>query len=91
MTFRILFRGNNIYLHEDGTNIETPIHCLVNYLKQFDVWSSYEKVPEEFYHAWKILILGSNEYDENAIRIIKYANTSFLEKESKIPLKDDKI
>ena len=70
---RIIFRGDDIYMRDDKTNNELKITDLVNYLKRFDVWNGYEKVPDEYYHVWKILVLGSSEFDSTACKRIEMA------------------
>ena len=77
--WRIIFRGDRIYLRDDIDNREILITDFVDYLKRFSIWPGYNRVPNEYYQAWKILVLGTSEYDDDAIRIIKYANDKFEE------------
>ena len=58
----ITFRGKTIQYHCDPCNTDFDITTLVEYLRQFDIWKGYEKVPDKMYSAWKILVLGSTEY-----------------------------
>ncbi|MFA5300566.1 MAG: hypothetical protein WC389_20455 [Lutibacter sp.] len=67
---RIIFRYKKIYMLNDALNKETDITKLVNYLKNFDRYS----VPQKYYQAWKILVLGTSEYDKNRCEIIEYAS-----------------
>jgi hypothetical protein len=58
----IAFRGATIQYHCHNCNTDVDITALVEYLRGFSIWKGYEKVPNNFYHAWKILVLGTDEY-----------------------------
>ena len=74
---RILFRVNNIYARDDTLNAEHRITQLVNYLKQFTIIGGVNQVPDKYYHAWKILVLGSSEYDKDAYQILRTASLAY--------------
>jgi hypothetical protein len=76
---RIRFRGNKTFMQSDSQlNTELDITDFVKYLAQFDIWSGYAEVPEPYYQSWKILILGSSEYDRHAFDIIKIAQEKWI-------------
>jgi hypothetical protein len=75
---RIIFRGNDTVMHDDKHNNDLTITGFVDYLRQFGIWQGYMKVPDTYYQAWKILILGTNEYDNHAFDIIKNAQENWL-------------
>jgi hypothetical protein len=74
---RILFRGKNIYTRDDTLNAEHRITQLVNYLKDFTMIGGVKSVPARYYHSWRILVLGSSEYDNQAYQILREASLNY--------------
>ena len=58
-------------------NKETELVILQNYLKQFN----RHNCPDRFYLAWKILILGTNEYYDREKQIIDDSLAGYFKKE----------
>ena len=70
---RILFRGDRILAHDDVLNAaEVDITRLVRVVSQYDLLAIHN-VPDSLYHAWKILVLGSQEHDARAYAIVSTA------------------
>ena len=67
---RITFRGCRILANDPTRGLETDITQLVRQLGQYDILGNRDSVPQDMYKSWKILVLGSAEYDSTAYSIV---------------------
>jgi len=54
--------------------MKSSIECFKNFLAKF----SRNNCPQKYYTAWKVLILGTNEYNGREEQIINYAYDQWL-------------
>jgi hypothetical protein len=70
-------------MHNDKTNNDLCITKFVKYLSQFSILHDYGEVPNRYYQSWKILVLGSSEYDSRAYNIIETAQIEWFMNDKK--------
>jgi len=54
--------------------MQPNIKCFESFLRKFD----RDNCPQLYYTAWKVLILGTDEYNGREERIIQYAYEQWL-------------